>query len=140
MNSRGGTITACPASIVRSGDDSRGRPGIQFTAMCVVTSCLIGPFLSPSRAENFVQEERLVKEFVGIVKEGKFQPLGPDESRRKRLTTIPMFATIPPENAEMRLEEYEGQTVVVEGQDQGEWIFSAKVKPHQSTGEQAPGN
>ena len=69
------------------------------------------------------------KVFVGIVKNGMFQLLfpRPEALTRLRLTTSGIHHTVPPENGELNLIEYEKSAIAVEGQAQSGWIYSASV-------------
>ncbi len=69
------------------------------------------------------------KVFVGIVKKGTFQLLfpRPEVLTRLRLTTSGIHHTIPPENGELNLVEYEKSAIAVEGQEKNGWIYSASV-------------
>ncbi len=67
--------------------------------------------------------------FVGIVKNGMFQLLFPrtDVLTRLRLTTSGIHHTVPPENGELNLVEYEESAIAVEGYAKSGWIYSASV-------------
>jgi hypothetical protein len=64
---------------------------------------------------------------LGLVERGKFQPLGAAPSGSVRLTRIPPQAGQPPESGELDLVEYEGSAIMVHGNNQGDWIYSAEV-------------
>ncbi len=67
--------------------------------------------------------------FVGIVKNGMFQLLYPKSEglTQLRLTTTGMHHSVPPENGELNLVEYEESAIAVEGQANSDWIYSASV-------------
>jgi hypothetical protein len=65
-------------------------------------------------------------DILGMVRNGWFQPLDPQEVPA-RLTTVQMQASVPPESGELDLAAYEGQAVMVRGQSAGGWIYSAEV-------------
>lgn len=67
--------------------------------------------------------------FLGIVRDGKFIVLEPyrDINSMVRLTSIPMQAAQPSESAELYLDEYEGNAIMVSGRDGGGWIYSAEI-------------
>ena len=69
------------------------------------------------------------KIFVGIVKNGMFQLLypKPEGLTQFRLTTTGMHHSVPPENGELNLVEYEKSAIAVEGQANSDWIYSASV-------------
>ena len=69
------------------------------------------------------------KIFVGIVKNGLFQLLfpKPEGFTQLRLTTTGIHHSVPPENGELNLVEYEENAIAVEGQKNSDWIYSASV-------------
>jgi hypothetical protein len=65
---------------------------------------------------------------LGLVEQGDCRPLeaaGPSGS--VRLTSIPPQAAQAPEGGELDLAEYEGSAIMVVGNNQGDWIYSAEV-------------
>jgi len=66
---------------------------------------------------------------IGIVKNGAFKLLFPrsEDGARVRLTTTAMQDSVPPENGELNLLEYEDIAIGVEGHPSGDWIYSASV-------------
>ena len=69
------------------------------------------------------------KIFVGIVKNGLFQLVfpKPEVVTQFRLTTTGIHHSVPPENGELNLIEYEENAIAVEGQKNSDWIYSASV-------------
>ncbi len=67
--------------------------------------------------------------FIGIVKKGLFQLLypQPESPTLVRLTTTGMQDSVPPENGELNLVEYEKSAIAVEGHANGDWIYLASV-------------
>ncbi|MBL4902671.1 MAG: hypothetical protein JKY62_11945 [Desulfocapsa sp.] len=67
--------------------------------------------------------------FVGIVENGLFQLLSPkpEVDTQLRLTTSGMHHSVPPENGELNLVEYEANAIAVVGQANSNWIYSASV-------------
>lgn len=67
--------------------------------------------------------------FLGIVQNEKCQILTPQEHACKlvRLTKIHMVEPIPPENAEVKLSDYDGSAIMVLGILNGDWIWKAEV-------------
>ncbi len=67
--------------------------------------------------------------FVGVVRNGLFQLLFPKSEvvTQLRLTTTGIHHSVPPENGELNLVEYEGSAIAVEGQANRDWIYSASV-------------
>jgi len=67
--------------------------------------------------------------FIGIVKNGAFKLVFPpsENGARVRLTTTSMQDSVPPENGELNLLEYENIAIGVEGHPSGDWIYSASV-------------
>jgi hypothetical protein len=66
---------------------------------------------------------------MGLVQNGRLRlsvPSGRLESS-VRLTRIAPQAAESPESAEIDLSEYEGVALMVTGDDQGAWIFSAEI-------------
>lgn len=66
---------------------------------------------------------------MGLVRNGKFRlsvPSGRPEPFA-RLTRIAPQAAQPPEAGEIDLSEYEGSAIMVQGHDQGAWIYSAEI-------------
>lgn len=69
------------------------------------------------------------KVFIGIVKNGLFQLLFPklEAPTQLRLTTTGIHHSVPPENGELNLVEYEENAIAVKGQANSGWIYSASV-------------
>ncbi len=67
--------------------------------------------------------------FIGIVKDGLFKLLfpKPEKLTQLRLTSAAMQESVPPENGEHNLIEYENTAIAVEGYLNGNWIYSATV-------------
>ncbi len=67
--------------------------------------------------------------FIGIVNEGTFQQVYPQvaKSTSLRLTSANIQDTLPPENGELNLIEYQGNTIAVSGKLHQGWIYSASV-------------
>ena len=66
--------------------------------------------------------------YIGFVQMNSFKVLSPEtESASVRLTTIPVQAAQTPESAKIKLEEFEGSVIAVQGDLSGDWIFSANV-------------
>ncbi|MBU0945702.1 MAG: hypothetical protein KJ804_05255 [Proteobacteria bacterium] len=67
--------------------------------------------------------------FIGIVKNGLFELLfpKPEYITLVRLTTTGVQDSVPPENGELNLVEYEKAVVAVKGHANGGWIYSASV-------------
>ncbi|MCF6188645.1 MAG: hypothetical protein L3J49_14375 [Desulfobulbaceae bacterium] len=66
---------------------------------------------------------------IGIVKNGAFKLVSPrpGDGSLVRLTTTSMQDSVPPENGELNLLEYEDIAIGVEGHPSGDWIYSASV-------------
>lgn len=73
-------------------------------------------------------EKRMDGVYIGIVKNGEFQQLFP-KSRdfSYRLTSTSIQDSIPPENGELNLVEYEENAIAVSGNANREWIYSASI-------------
>lgn len=69
------------------------------------------------------------RNFLGIVEVGKFKLLLPttEQGAYRRLTTLPQQASQPPQLHELDLSEHEGETIMVSGDDGGEWLWSATI-------------
>ena len=67
--------------------------------------------------------------YLGLVKDGRFQPLAPPSSLADdvRLTSIQMQEAQSPESDELDLHPHEGHAIVIQGHDSGGWIYSARV-------------
>jgi len=68
--------------------------------------------------------------FIGIVSNGKFNLLYPKPTlagSEIRFTKIQVMEAQPPESSEIILNEYEGKAIAVQGNDQGGWVYSARV-------------
>jgi len=68
-------------------------------------------------------------QFLGIVKNGQFQLLLPENlaGTSVRLTAIQMQEATSPESKEFDLTEFEGEAIMVQGRESGEWIYSAEL-------------
>lgn len=90
---------------------------------------------SKSHAQSPPVESRLVEEFrggphvLGFVQAGEFVVIYPEKrvGKELNLTTIAPMAAQRPETALLDLSAYEGRVIMVQGQDQGRWLYSAKV-------------
>jgi len=67
--------------------------------------------------------------FIGIVEKGMFELLYPESPSlsRVRLTRIDIHDSLPPENGELNLVEYEQTAIAVAGHVAHDWIYSASV-------------
>lgn len=76
-----------------------------------------------------MEQERILEQFLGIVREGAFEMLLPDyaPAGAVRLTTLKVHESRAPESAEVDLSKYEGQAVMVVGYDEGDWIYEAAI-------------
>ncbi len=89
----------------------------------------------PARGEPEIAGSNIVADvcglgrFIGVVKGGEFVILDPPSpaGRTARLTRIPIQAARSPESDEIDLVGYEGRTIMVCGQEDGGWIYSAKI-------------
>ena len=78
-------------------------------------------------SEDFQSEDTWI---LGIVKEGKFHPVWPEESFMGtiRLTQIQMQEARSPESGEIDLSKHEGSAIMVAGHGGGGgWLYSARV-------------
>ncbi|MGW8959983.1 hypothetical protein [Paenibacillus sp. NPDC055715] len=68
-------------------------------------------------------------QYKGIVENGEFhiRQREPIECNTVRLTRISMQAAQTPESAQIDLSSYEGQTIMVRGEENGCWIYSAEL-------------
>ncbi len=75
------------------------------------------------------------KQFVGVVKDGKFYVLAPRMEREgpNRLTTIFMNEGVAPEAKEINLGKYEGKAIAIKGYGGDGWIYSAEVVDEEGT-------
>lgn len=66
---------------------------------------------------------------LGIVQGGLFRPSVPSgrEQTYAQLTQVEPQAAIAPEAEQIDLSPYEGKAVMVNGLDQGSWIYTAKI-------------
>jgi hypothetical protein len=65
---------------------------------------------------------------LGKVTSGKFVPLGGVMVQGgSRLTRIAPFTSSPPESEEIEISEHEGRVLLIRGNDQGAWIYSASI-------------
>ena len=69
------------------------------------------------------------KKYIGIVQDSAFVALSPESvaGTRLRLTRATMQASFPPENEELDLTICEGKAIMIRGNGDGEWIWSAEV-------------
>lgn len=67
-----------------------------------------------------------MEQVLGVVNDGRFDRLE-GSGTPARLTAIQPQEAIPPEAREIDLRAYEGRAILVEGQDQGGWIYSAAI-------------
>ena len=67
--------------------------------------------------------------FIGIVRGGTFHILRPTSSApfSSRLTRIAMQEARSPDSAEIDLNPYEGQALMIQGHNGGGWIYSAHI-------------
>ncbi|WP_416674951.1 hypothetical protein [Egbenema bharatensis] len=71
----------------------------------------------------------LKHQYLGIVEAGRFKLLMPNSvaGGYRRLTTMKMQGTQPPELNEIHLDEHDGQAILVSGSANEVWIWSAEV-------------
>ncbi|UCH97871.1 MAG: N-acetylmuramoyl-L-alanine amidase, partial [Candidatus Aminicenantes bacterium] len=72
------------------------------------------------------------KQFLGMVRKGKFYILAPLEHQdlpvgAYRLTRIQRIEARPPEPDEIDLSDYENRVIVVNGEAESDWIYTAHV-------------
>lgn len=67
--------------------------------------------------------------FIGIVENGLLQLVfpPPESFTAVRLTTTSMQDSVPPENGELNLVEYEKAAIAVEGHASDGWIYSTSI-------------
>lgn len=67
--------------------------------------------------------------FLGMVENGKFQLLLPENLAGVsfRLTSVRIQEAVSPESREINLIEYEGEAIMIQGLENGEWIYSAEL-------------
>lgn len=67
--------------------------------------------------------------FIGVVKNGLFQPLFPELKTKeaRRLTTVSMHHAVSPESGELNLVEYDKIAIAVKGYENGTWIYGAAI-------------
>ena len=68
--------------------------------------------------------------YVGMVRDGRFQPWLPASAPRGtllRLTSIHMQEARSPESGELDLRPYEGRLILLQGRDGGGWLYSARL-------------
>lgn len=72
---------------------------------------------------------RFTHQYVGVVEGGRFILLlpEPDAGSHRRLTTLDRPTLQPPELDEIHLDESEGQVVMVTGEADSQWIWSAQI-------------
>jgi hypothetical protein len=71
-----------------------------------------------------------MNEFLGVVKDGKFQLLFPKDAlvgAFLRFTSIKIQQAVPPESGELDLSEYEGKVILIRGHGDSGWVYSARV-------------
>jgi hypothetical protein len=66
-------------------------------------------------------------QLLGIVEGGEFRPLPILTGTPARLTRIAPQQAQSPESDEIDLRSYEGRALLVEGIDQGGWIYRAEI-------------
>ncbi len=66
-------------------------------------------------------------QLLGIVQNGQFQLLPPSAGGSPRFTSIAPQEARSPESGELQLAAYEGRAIMMEGMDQGGWVYSASV-------------
>ena len=67
-----------------------------------------------------------MNELIGIVRNGEFLELK-EIGASSRLTTIDPQEAAPPETGEIRLEDFEGKVIRIQGLDHGGWIYSTAI-------------
>jgi hypothetical protein len=84
---------------------------------------------SGTAGANIVADVCGLGQFIGVVKGGEFVILDPPSPAGKtaRLTRISIQAARSPESDEIDLAGYEGRTIMVCGQEDSGWIYSAKI-------------
>jgi hypothetical protein len=68
-------------------------------------------------------------QLLGIVEKGKFRQLMPKARTvlKKRFTSIAPQEARSPESGELSLGQYEHKAIMIEGVNQGGWMYSAQV-------------
>lgn len=68
-------------------------------------------------------------QFLGMVETRKFQLLLPETlaGTSFRLTSVRVQEAVSPESREINLAEYEGEAILIQGRESGEWIYSAEL-------------
>lgn len=68
-------------------------------------------------------------QFLGMVENRKFQLLLPETlaGTSFRLTSVRVQEAVSPESREINLAEYEGEAILIQGRESGEWIYSAEL-------------
>lgn len=68
-------------------------------------------------------------QYLGIVEKGKFRQLVPKtrSAMKNRFTTIAPQEARSPESGELSLGQYEHKAIMIEGVNQGGWVYSAQV-------------
>jgi hypothetical protein len=64
---------------------------------------------------------------LGKIENSRFIPLGGVVECGARLTRTAPFTSVPPEGDEVELSEHEGCVLLIRGNDQGAWIYSASI-------------
>lgn len=106
--------------------------GIRFTKADEITMLNLDYFEETKVSEEVYAKigQRVDSQILGMVENGRFQSLlstSPGISLNKRLTTIGMQESRPPESQELDVSQYEGKAIMVSGHDGGDWIYSATV-------------
>jgi hypothetical protein len=70
-----------------------------------------------------------MQKFLGLVREGRFSHLNPGKGYPPsvRVTEVAPQESVPPDSKEIDLSEHEGRAILISGDGQGEWIYSASV-------------
>jgi hypothetical protein len=98
-----------------------------------IASILVGSGMGTAESEatgaRVVADVCDLGRFIGVVKAGElliFDPPSP-AGKTARLTRIPIQASRPPHSDEIDLAAYEGRAIMVCGQEDSGWIYSAKI-------------
>src|SRR5262245_54828177 len=81
------------------------------------------------RLEDLIARGSNTTRLLGLVRGGEFSIIHPEQLARRelRLTTIRVADARLPEGSQLDLSPYEGGLIMVEGIDQGRWLYEAKV-------------
>jgi hypothetical protein len=99
---------------------------------------MVWVILGPSQAQDSASERKLedliasgsnATRLLGLVRGGEFSVIHPEQFANKKLglTTIRASEARSPESSRFDLSRYEGGLIMVEGFDQGRWLYEAKV-------------